>query len=103
MRIFLTLFTVFALLFTLTAELSHAHVLDQDAQTHISAEKENNQDNKLASDRCEIVCNAHHYHIDNDQSNGISLYDPVKNIRTLGKDHVYLPDFVYGLKRPPKA
>lgn len=105
MRLAIITISVFALLFTLTAELAHAHLVDQSTQNHISVETDNNQDknNTTGSDECEMVCSVHHHHIGSSNNDSVSLYDILKDKNFLAKDVIYISDYIYGLKRPPKA
>lgn len=103
MRIAILAISLFALLLTMTAELSYAHAIDQDTLTHIFSDTDNSQGDNLASDDCEMVCGTHHHHIANNQGNSITTNLSMQKKHSFAKELVYLPDFVYGLKRPPKA
>ncbi|MCB1580480.1 MAG: hypothetical protein H6859_00320 [Rhodospirillales bacterium] len=106
MRKFLMIFSVFALVVSITADLAHAHTTSLDTQTQISADMDSGPDNSAYPGCCDMACGGcgmhHHHHAANGLSDGFSLQAATKDRQGFGAESIYLSDFVYGLKRPPR-
>ncbi|MFN3828249.1 MAG: hypothetical protein ACK4NR_11580 [Micavibrio sp.] len=111
MRKFLMLFSVFALLVSLTASLAHAETVCNEASSEICASQhiDNVPDNDAAPDGCcDMACggcgmHCSHSHMSSSTHDAFSLKVSGKDQRALEEQQVYISDLIYGLKRPPKA
>jgi hypothetical protein len=110
MRKFLMLLSVFAFFATSLAGLAHAETVC-DPSSEICAtqhiDKENAPDEDTSKEGCDLACSgchAHcHNHISSTAYSGLSVQFAAKEQRLLGQELIYISDFIYGLKRPPKA
>lgn len=108
MRRFLIALSIFGLVVSITASLAHAHINPPDTQTHVSSsDTDHSPDNPAYPDCCDMACGGcgmhHHHHLAHSLNDGFSLQASVKDQQVFGKGLIYLSDFVYGLKRPPRA
>ncbi|HEX2753351.1 MAG TPA: hypothetical protein VHP34_09690 [Alphaproteobacteria bacterium] len=111
MRNFIILFSVFALLVSLTASFAHADTICHEASSEICASQhlDNAPDDDVApNDCCDMACGAcgmhcGHCHISSLAHDAFSLKVLGKDKRTFDEQKIYISDLIYGLKRPPKA
>lgn len=110
MRKFLMLFSVFALLVSLTASLVHAETVCNGASSEICASQHMNNapDNDAAPDGCcDMACGGcgmhHNHHMSSHMHDDFSLKVSGKDQRSLDRQQIHISDLIYGLKRPPKA
>ena len=111
MRNFIILFSVFALLVSLTASFAHAETICNKASSEICASQhlDNAPDDDAApNDCCDMACGGCGMHCGH--SHMSSLVHDAFSLKVLGKDQrafdeqkSYISDLIYGLKRPPKA
>jgi len=106
MRNFLVIFSVFAMLLSITSDIAHAHnFLSGESNTTISAIDFSDTQNNETEKNCDMACSnccahSHSLSTDNKYLNSRMLLSnkvipEVENLDT--------SDFIYGLKRPPKA
>jgi hypothetical protein len=107
MRRFLIALSLFALVVSVTASLAHAPTNSFNTQTHVSSDIDHSPDDPAYPDCCDMTCGGcgihHHHHLAHGLNDAFSLQASLKSQRAFGKELVYLSDFVYGLKRPPRA
>jgi hypothetical protein len=110
MRKFLMILSVFAFLATSVAGLAHAETLcdpSSEICTSQHVDSNNAPDNDLSPDGCDLGCSGGHVHCHGHPSiasyDNFSLQASMKDQRAFGKEAIYISDFVYGLKRPPRA
>jgi hypothetical protein len=111
MRKFLMLFSVFALLVSLTASLAHAETVCDGVSSEIctSQHMDNAPDNDAAPDGCcDMACggcgmHCHNSHMSSQIHDALSLKVSGKDQRSLDRQQIHISDLIYGLKRPPKA
>jgi|GEM_PF-925862 len=111
MRNFIILFSVFALLVSLTASFAHAETICNKPLSEIcvSQHLDNAADDDAApNDCCDMACGGCGMHCG--YSHMSSLVHDSFSLKVLGKDkrafdeqRIYISDLIYGLKRPPKA
>jgi len=105
------LFSVFALLVSLTASLAHAETVCNEASLEIcdSQHMDNAPENDGTPDGCcDMACggcgmHCQHSHMSSATHDAFSLKVSGKDQRALEEQQVYISDLIYGLKRPPKA
>ena len=104
-KIFL-IFTLFALIVSVTVSAAHAHV-DMDTPSEISSTIHLDSDddhNDLGSQDCEMACGGcciHHVMNSSNQTHSLSSLTKEK-LHALNTN-VFVSDFIYGLKRPPRS
>ena len=107
MRKFLMILSIFALVVSITASLAHAHTNFPDTQTHVSSDMDHGPDNTAYPDCCDMACGGcgmhHHHHLAQGLNDSFSLQASMKDRQAFGKEAIYISDFVYGLKRPPRV
>jgi hypothetical protein len=110
MRKFLMLFSVFAFLATSWAGLAHAETICDPSSEICASQHINNDsvpDEDTSKEGCDLACSGCHVHCHNHISftayNDLSIQFSAKEQRMLGQELIYISDFIYGLKRPPKA
>lgn len=111
MRKLLMLFSVFALLVSLTASLVHAETVCNGASSEIcdSQHMDNAPDNDAAPDGCcDMACGGcgmhhHNHHMSSHMHDVFPLKVSGKDQRSLDRQLIYISDLIYGLKRPPKV
>ncbi len=103
---FFLILSAFALIVSVTVCASHVAHASVDTASEISAniDADSSDDNSLGSNGCDMTCGGCCVHHAMDTSYGI------KDLVSVGKDQMLLPDttlfvsdFMYGLKRPPKS
>lgn len=111
MRKFLMLFSVFALLVSLTASLAHAETVCDGVSSEIctSQHMDNAPDNDAAPDGCcDMACggcgmHCHNSHMSSQIHDALSLKVSGKDQRSLDRQQIHISDLIYGLKRPPES
>ena len=110
MRKFLMLFSVFAFFATSLAGIAHAETVCDPATEicetqHVDNEKSPDDDMpKEGYDLACSGCHAHcHNHIPSTVCNDLSIEFSAKEPRLLGEELIYISNFIYGLKRPPRS
>ena len=99
------IFSVFAMIVSVTVCASHVHAADTiDAEMSISIDHENSEDISIDINSCDMACAGCCVHLTTNTANEF------KEFLTAWKDQLGLPitqfivsDLIYGLKRPPKA
>lgn len=89
----------------MTVCVSHAHAsVNTDAETSISIDADNSEDTFLGDSGCDMSCGGCCVH------HAIDTLSKNSDLASLGKGKLFMPgttllvsDFIYGLKRPPKA
>lgn len=103
---FFLILSAFALIVSVTVCASHsAHAgVDTDTEISTSIDIDNQGDTSLGSNGCDMTCGGCCVHHATNTSHGIS------DLTSVGKGQLLMPDttlfvsdFIYGLKRPPKA
>ncbi len=106
MNKFFLVLSAFALIVSVTVCASHvAHAsVDTDTDISISIDIDNQNDNSLGSIGCDMSCGGCCVH------HAMDTAYSVQDIISVGKGQLLEPDttlfvseFIYGLKRPPKA
>ena len=104
-RVFL-IFTLFAMIVSMTVSATHAHAsVDSPAEISISVDLDDSDDhNALGSKDCDVACSScciHHAMSNSNQIIGLSPL--VKDKLQVPHESIFVSDFIYGLKRPPKS
>jgi len=103
---FFLILSAFALIVSVTVCASHAaHAsVDTDTEISISIDADGSSDNKLGSNGCDMLCGGCCVHHATGTSHGTS------DLLSVGKDQLFkldtalfVSDFIYVLKRPPKV
>ena len=110
MRKLIMIISVFAFFATSLAGLAHAET-GCDPSTEICETQHINTDNapddNTSNEGCDMACSGCHVHCHNHISstanNDLSIEFNAKKLTLLGHELLYISDFIYGLKRPPKA
>ncbi len=104
------IFSVFAFFATSLAGLAHAETVCDPSSEICSSQhvdNENAPDDDISKEGCDLACGGCHVHCHNHISstayNDLSIQFSTKEQRLLGQELIYISDFIYGLKRPPKA
>ena len=108
MRKFMMLFSVFALLVSLSASLAHAepHCNDVMPENCAPQHMDDTSDKDGSPDGCcDMSCGGcgMHHHISSHVNDALSLKVSGKDQRVLEEQQIYLSNLIYGLKRPPKV
>ena len=101
MRSFIMIFSVFALLLTVTVSTAHAHITPNTTDTNISQDHQHVPNSDSHIDCCGMTCNGCHHIAANTSSPSTKTISAEK--LSISEDDFYLSDVVYGLKRPPKS
>lgn len=104
------IFSVIAFIATSMISVVHAEsVCDPSSEICATQEfvSDHTQDHDTQEGNCDINCNSCHAHCHSHvtTTNNADLANPfsLKEQHAARKDLLYIPDFIYGLKRPPKA
>ncbi len=104
-RIFL-IFTLFAMIASMTVSATHAHAnVDSPSEISISVDLDDSGDhNALGSKDCDVACGGCCIHHAMSNSNQIdSLSSSAKDRLQVPHESIFVSDYIYGLKRPPKS
>jgi hypothetical protein len=104
-KVFL-IFTLFALIVSVTVTAAHAHVeIDTPSEISSTIHLDSDDDhNDLGNQNCEMACGGcciHHVMNSFNQTYSVSSLSKEK-LHILNTD-VFVSDFIYGLKRPPRS
>ena len=105
------IFSVLALLASLSASMAHAESLCSDSKpencaSHQMDDVPDNDSNPEGC--CDMACGGcgmhhHNHHISSQMPDVYTLKIAGKDLRALEEQQIYLSDLIYGLKRPPKS
>ena len=100
------IFSVFAMLLGITADIVHAHDFSSgETHTAISAVDSSDSQHNQADTDCDMACSSCCAHTHNLSTDSKFINAPIilsNKIMPEAKD-LHAADFIYGLKRPPKA
>ncbi len=90
---------------SMTVCVSHAHAsIDTDTEISISIDNDNSEDTSQGGSGCDMPCGGCCVH------HAIDTFSKNSDLASVGKGKLLMPDttllvsdFIYGLKRPPKA
>lgn len=102
----LLIFTLFTLIVSVTVSAAHAHV-EIDTPSEISSTINFDSDdnhNNLGSQDCDMACGGCCiHHVMNSSSQIHSLSSLSKDKLHALNTNIFVSDFIYGLKRPPRS
>ena len=103
-RFFLIL-SAFAMIVSVTVCVSHAAHADVDtgSELSISIDADSSEDTSLGSNGCDMSCGGCCVHHAIDTSHGSNLASTGDGKLSMPDTTLFVSDFIYGLKRPPKA
>ncbi len=89
---------------SITVCVSHAHAsIDTESEHSMSIDADSSEDTSLGSNNCDMSCGGccvHHAVETSHNANIVSVDD--KNL-LIPDTSIFVSDFIYGLKRPPKS
>ena len=105
------LLSVFAFFATSLAGIAHAETVCDPATEICETQHVDNEnapeDDDISKEGCDLACSGcyvHcHNHISSTAYNDLSIQFSAKEPRLLGKELIYISNFIHGLKRPPKV
>ena len=103
---FFLILSAFALIVSVTVCASHsAHAsVDTDKEMSVSIDADSPDDNSLGSNGCDMSCGGCCVHHVIHTSHGVStLASDGKGQLLMPDTNLFVSDFIYGLKRPPKS
>lgn len=105
MRKFILIFSAFAMIVSVTVCVSHAHAdVDTGSELSISIDADSSEDTSLGSKDCDVACSGCCIHHAMSNSNQIdSLSSSAKDRLQVPHESIFVSDYIYGLKRPPKS
>ena len=103
---FFLIFTLFAMIVSMTVSATHAHAnADSPSEISISVDLDDSGDhNALGSKDCDVACGGCCiHHVMNNTNQIIGLSSLAKDKLQVPHESIFVSDYIYGLKRPPKS